>query len=216
MSIEPNREDHPAEGVTWKEAYDFCVTNGKSLPTEAQWEKAARGGCELGDDATKCDPSDLRAYPWGNDTPSCELANHQLSASGLPKLCVSNTQTADELPQGTGPYGHTHLAGNIWEYVADVWHPTVYSTEMRSNPAGVQSGDVHVLRGGGWNTFSTNMRAANRFHDLVMGSASGFRCARSFVKQEYDDVEPLRILNPLWRNFIVTSSHRACTVCLGF
>ena len=86
VSIEPNRENHPAEGVTWKEAHDFCAANGQSLPTEAQWEKAARGGCELGDDATKCDPSDLRAYPWGNDTPSCELANHQLSASGLPKL----------------------------------------------------------------------------------------------------------------------------------
>lgn len=192
IAIETGRDAHPAEGVTWAEANDFCVAKGKSLPTEAQWEKAARGGCELGDDPKKCDPSDLRAYPWGNDTPSCELANHQLSASGLPKLCVSDTQTADELPQGIGPYGHVHLAGNIWEYVADVWHPKVYSTEMRNNPTGVKTGDVHVLRGGGWNTFSTNMRAANRFHDLVMGSASGFRCARSFVEQQYDDVEPLK------------------------
>ena len=90
-----------------------------------------------------------------------------------------------------GPYGNTHLAGNVWEYVADVWHPSVYSSKPRENPAGVEVGQVHVLRGGGWNTFSTNMRNANRFHDLVMGSASGFRCARAFSNSKYDDVEPL-------------------------
>lgn len=191
VTVETERSDHPAEGVTWTEARDYCLAHGQMLPTEAQWEKAARGGCELGTDPDQCDPSDLRAYPWGNDTPSCELANHQVSATGMPKLCVSNTQTANELSAGQGPYGHVHLAGNVWEYVADVWHPTVYRDEMRTNPAGVEAGDVHVLRGGGWNTFSTNMRAANRFHDLVMGSASGFRCARSFVPQQYDDVAPL-------------------------
>ena len=191
LTIEDGRAEHPAEGATWTEAKDFCAAQGKALPTEAQWEKAARGGCELGTDPTKCDPEDLRAYPWGSDTPSCELANHQLSTSGLPTLCVSNTVLPVELSTGTGPYGHRHLAGNVWEYVADVWHPSVYTEELRTNPAGPKSGDFHVLRGGGWNTFSTNMRVANRFHDLVMGSASGFRCARSFVQQQFDDVEPL-------------------------
>ena len=191
LTIEDGRAEHPAEGATWTEAKDFCAAQGKALPTEAQWEKSARGGCELGTDPTKCDPEDLRAYPWGSDTPSCELANHQLSTSGLPTLCVSNTVLPSELSTGTGPYGHHHLAGNVWEYVADVWHPSVYTKELRTNPAGPKSGDFHVLRGGGWNTFSTNMRVANRFHDLVMGSASGFRCARSFVPQQFDDVEPL-------------------------
>ncbi len=191
VSVESGRENHPAEGVTWLEASNFCQDQGKSLPTEAQWEKAARGGCELGADTETCDKEDLRAYPWGSEAPSCEFANHQLSASGLPKLCVSDTLLPTELEQGKGPYGHRHLAGNIWEYVADVWHPTVYTTELRHNPAGPKSGDVHVLRGGGWNTFSTNMRVANRFHDLIMGSASGFRCARSFTPQQFDDVEPL-------------------------
>ncbi len=191
VTIEQGRESHPAEGVTWQEAHDFCVAEGKSLPTEAQWEKSARGGCELGADKTKCDPADLRAYPWGSDAPTCELANHQLSAGGLPKLCVSNTSLPTELTEGTGPYGHRHLAGNVWEYVADVWHPKVYTKTERRNPAGAPSGEVHVLRGGGWNTFSTNMRVANRFHDLIMGSASGFRCARSFTPQQPDDVAPL-------------------------
>ena len=189
--VEKGREHHPAEGVTWTEARDYCMAKGQLLPTEAQWEKAARGGCELGSDSQNCDPEDLRAYPWGSATPSCELANHQLSTKGLPKLCVSDTLLPDALPKGNGPYGNTHLAGNVWEYVADVWHPSVYSSEPRENPAGVEAGQIHVLRGGGWNTFSTNMRTANRFHDLVMGSASGFRCARSFSTPTYDDVEPL-------------------------
>lgn len=185
------RGDYPAEGVTWQEAHDYCQAQGKSLPTEAQWEKAARGGCEISGKTNQCEKEDLRAYPWGNSTaPSCELANHQVSASGMPKLCVSDTQVSDALPKGAGPYGHRHLAGNVWEYVADAWHPKVYSKD-RSNPAGPKSGDIHVLRGGGWNTFSTNMRVANRFHDLVMGSAAGFRCARSFTEQVFDDVEPL-------------------------
>ncbi len=193
---DPSRNEYPAEGVTWEEAHDYCQAQGKSLPTEAQWEKAARGGCELGSDSTQCDEADLRAYPWGNEkAPSCELANHQVSAAGMPKLCISDTQLPDDLSAGNGPYGHTHLAGNVWEYVADSWHPKIYSKNRR-NPAGPKSGDVHVLRGGGWNTFSTNMRVANRFHDLVMGSAAGFRCARSFTKQVFDDIDPL-VLTPV-------------------
>ncbi len=196
VTPEDGRSNHPAEGVTWIEARDYCVDQGQQLPTEAQWEKAARGGCEFGDDTENCDSKDLRAYPWGNQTPTCELANHQLSTTGLPKLCVSDTLLPEALPAGNGPYGNSHLAGNVWEYVADVWHPLVYSDQPRENPAGVNSGDVHVLRGGGWNTFSTNMRTANRFHDLVMGSASGFRCARTFTPSTFDDVEPL-VFSPL-------------------
>ena len=81
-SAEEERRDHPAEGVTWKEANDYCIAKGQMLPTEAQWEKVARGGCELGQDANMCDPEDLRAYPWGSAAPTCVLANHLLSASG--------------------------------------------------------------------------------------------------------------------------------------
>ena len=192
---DPARDAYPAEGVTWQEAHDFCTTKGQALPTEAQWEKSARGGCELDGNETQCEPEDLRAYPWGAAAPSCELANHQNSADGAPELCVSDTLLADALTAGAGPYGHNHLAGNVWEYVEDVWHPSVYAKDRR-NPAGPKSGDIHVLRGGSWNTFSTNMRAANRFHDLVMGSAAGFRCARSFTKQVFDDVQPL-VLAPV-------------------
>ena len=191
--VEDGRGDYPAEGVTWAEANQYCEDNGQSLPTEAQWEKAARGGCELGSSATSCDEEDLRAYPWGSDAPICENSNHQTTANGMPELCVSDTMKVHTLQGSAGPYGHLHLSGNVWEYVADTYHPSVYGGE-RVDPAGPRIGDVHVLRGGGWNPFSTNMRAANRFHDMVMGSAAGFRCARNTVEPVFDDVEPLEMI----------------------
>lgn len=170
---------------------------GKTLPTEAQWEKAARGGCELGEDPGSCEVSDLRPYPWGEAAPTCELANHQLSAEGMPRLCVSDTVEVGTGEAGAGPYGHVHLAGNVWEYVADPWHPGTYASAGpggREDPGGPQGGEVRVLRGGGWNTFSTNMRAANRFHDLVLGTAAGFRCARPTVEAVPDEVALLELV----------------------
>ncbi len=193
--VQPGRGDHPAEGVTWSEAQAYCADLGKTLPTEAQFEKAMRGGCELGDDPAACDPADLRPYPWGDEPPTCERANHQSTVEGFPRLCESDTLPVGSGDAGRGPYGHRHLSGNVWELVADTWHPGTYGEGApRSDPAGPSSGDMHVLKGGGWNTFSTNMRAANRFHDLVMGSATGFRCARSAVEAVPDDVAPLRLV----------------------
>ena len=193
--VQSGRENHPIEGVTFEEARDYCSSKGKRLPTEAEFEKASRGGCELGKESQNCDREDLRAYPWGNTAPTCQLANHQLSTEGFPKLCVSDTLEVDDSEGQVGPYGHFHLSGNVWEYALDYWHPNVYASKnKRKNPAGVKKGTIHVLRGGGWNTFSTNMRSANRFHDLVMGSASGFRCVRSNVQLQYDDIEPLEMI----------------------
>lgn len=191
LQPESGRAEHPAEGVTWAEARDHCAARGQALPTEAQWEKAARGGCELGSDPAACDPGDLRPYPWGATAPDCQRANHQDTSGGRPRLCVGDTQLADAAPAGAGPYGHQHLAGNVWEYVADPWHPSVYTQAARRDPGGPAAGEHHVLRGGSWNTFSTNMRVANRFNDLVMGSAAGFRCARPTVAATPDDVQPL-------------------------
>jgi formylglycine-generating enzyme required for sulfatase activity len=189
--VEAGREGYPAEGVTWEEARDYCAARGGALPTEAQWEKAARGGCELGVDSSLCDPEDLRAYPWGNTSPSCERANHQLVTPSGPSLCRSDTHPVGALGV-PGPYGHLDLAGNVWEYVADAYHPAVYSRERtRRDPGGAPAGDYHVLRGGSWNTFSTNMRAANRFSDSVLGSAAGFRCAWPSAAPTPDPVAPL-------------------------
>ena len=68
--VESGRDNHPAEGVTWTEAKTYCEAKGQRLPTEAQWEKAARGGCEFGSDVHNCDQEDL-TYPWGDFTPTC-------------------------------------------------------------------------------------------------------------------------------------------------
>ncbi len=191
----PGKETHPATGLTWAEARAFCGAQGKALPTEAQWEKAARGGCERGDDPTACDPADLRPYPWGTAAPDCSRANHQqLGAGGPPKLCAGGTLPVDALPDGSGPYGHAQLAGNAWEWVSDPWHPGVYREAQRTDPAGPAAGEHHVLRGGGWSTFPTNMRAANRFHDLVMGSPAGVRCARPTVEPTPDPVPALAMV----------------------
>ncbi len=190
----------PAEGIAWLAARDVCVARGKTLPTEAQWEKAARGGCEGGADAGACDARDLRAYPWGGEVPTCARANHQVSTGGPPTLCVGHAVDVDtEL--NVGPYGHVNLAGNVWEWVADAWNPGTYArAPARVDPTGPPAGSegeaasVHVLRGGGWNTFSTNMRAANRFTSTLDGSASGVRCARAHAAGTADSVAPLEVV----------------------
>jgi hypothetical protein len=92
--------------------------------------------------------------------------------------------------RNVGPYGHENLAGNVWERVADWYHPKVYRAG-RVDPTGPTSGEAHVLRGGSWNTFSTNMRVANRFTDNLEGSAVGARCARSRTTGTADEVEAI-------------------------
>lgn len=192
----PGLEAHPAEGLSWQEASDYCRSRGARLPSEAEWEKAARGGCELGQDPTRCDQEDLRPYPWGKAAPSCALANHQAVGERGPRLCQTGTMPVDSLPEGAGPYGHLHLAGNVWEIVSDAWHPKVYRVGRGADPAGPPAlqGGPRTLRGGGWNTFSTNMRVANRFHDLVMGSATGLRCASGSRSPSVDLVQPLQMV----------------------
>ena len=191
----PGKARHPATGLTWDEASDYCAASGKALPTEAQWEKAARGGCELGSDPLACDPADLRPYAWGSAAPDCTRANHQSgSMPGPASLCVGGTSPIDALPAGAGPYGHLNIAGNAWEWVADAYHPAVYTEAVRTDPGGPSDGPYRVMRGGGWSTFGTNMRAANRFEDLVLGSPTGVRCARPTAATTPDPVPPLTLV----------------------
>lgn len=186
-------DGQPSEQKSWADAGEACAAAGKHLPTEAQWEKAARGGCERGSDPARCDAADLSPYPWGREAPSCDRANHQSSTSGI-QICVGHAEPAAQA-RNTGPYGHINLAGNVWEWVADRYHPAVYSRERtRVDPTGPAAGEVHVLRGGGWSTFSTNMRVANRMTSTVAGSASGFRCARSSGAGNVDPVEALVVV----------------------
>lgn len=187
---------HPAEGVTRTEAQDYCAFHGKALPTEAQWEKAARGGCEGGSDPSACDDGDERLFPWGNTAPTCALAPHRVTGPRGPVPCSDRTvPTSDpSLSAGAGPYGHLGLAGNVWEWVSDAYHPSTYPDVLRRNPSGPTSGALGVLRGGSWTTFSPNMRVSNRMTDLVLGSATGFRCARFDHGLNPDTVEPVRLV----------------------
>lgn len=186
----------PLEGVPWEVAQSTCVAAGLRLPTEAEWEKGARGGCERAGDAARCDVDDLRAYPWGNGAaPSCENSNHQAFGASGPALCEARAHSAAEA-KNTSPYGLLDMSGNVWEYVADWYHMRLYaSAATRRDPLGPQTGTLHVLRGGGWNTFSTNMRVSNRFVSVVEGSAVGMRCARGELRGTWDEVAPVPMVH---------------------
>ena len=186
----------PLEGITWEQAQATCAGAGLRLPTEAEWEKAARGGCELGADPARCDVEDLRAYPWGNaEAPTCANSNHQAFGASGPALCEARAHVASEA-KNTSPYGLKDMSGNVWEYVADWYHLRLYaSAAARQDPLGPRTGTQHVLRGGGWNTFSTNMRVSNRFVSVVAGSAVGMRCARGELRGAWDEVAPVAMVH---------------------
>jgi len=181
----------PQTFSSWTAAAAACTARGGRLPTEAEFEKAARGGCELGEDPERCDSGDRRPYPWGKQAPNCELANHSVVGPRGPKRCQEGPSSVDSHATGAGPYGHINLAGNLWEATLDWHHPGVYGDDRVDNPAGPAEGRAHSLRGGAWNTFSTNMRISNRFSDHIHGSQIGARCVFEGGKPQVEDVPPL-------------------------
>ncbi len=170
----PGREGLAATELDWQEAADFCAARGGRLPTEAEWEKAARGGCEFGEDPERCDAGDARRYPWGDEAPDCQRAPHLAQGASL-ATCSEAPEAPGAHPTGASPYGALDMAGNAWEWTSDWYHPTIYA-QGRRDPGGPAEGRARVLRGGGWNTLATNLRVSNRMSGLVEGSASGVRC----------------------------------------
>lgn len=144
----------PVINVTWEDAKTYCEwlssKTGKHvhLPTEAQWEKAARG-------------TDQRKYPWGNSEPSENLANY----SGITYYNPVKTRLVGFYPAGQSPYGIYEMAGNVEEWCQDWYSSTYYQTSPSKNPRGPASGSLKVIRGGSFanEVFKTSLRSADRY-----------------------------------------------------
>jgi formylglycine-generating enzyme required for sulfatase activity len=151
--------DLPATCVGFEQAQAYCAWADRRLPTEAEWEKAARG-------------TDGAVYPWGNDAASCALVN----MAG----CGDEAMPVGSFPDGASPYGALDMAGNMVEMVSDWYDAGYYADSPSADPTGPASGSRYVGRGGGFKSDAEWQRASKRdWYDLVDNGASlGFRCAR--------------------------------------
>jgi formylglycine-generating enzyme required for sulfatase activity len=159
----PDRHLHPINGVTWFGARDYCAWIHGRLPTEAEWERVARGGTS-------------NRYPWGNEPPTCDRAI--MSEAGKPRGCGRDKTTEVTIFPKSWKIGEIpHLAGNVWEWTSD-WYDEKPSP-VTLNPHGPEKGERRVQRGGAWtSTDPSELRTAYRAA-LEPGAKMddvGFRC----------------------------------------
>ncbi|MDP2166786.1 MAG: formylglycine-generating enzyme family protein [Thermodesulfovibrionales bacterium] len=155
-------EDFPVLSVSWHAADEYCKWAAKRLPTEAEWERAARGGLQG------------KAYPWGNEIPTGGIIFEKRWLSNAippPTESVGNYH-----PNGYGLYD---MAGNVWEWCADWYDTDYYKKSPKKNPRGPDTGQTKALRGGSWFNSAIVMRVAFRNNNppTNLDDAVGFRCA---------------------------------------
>jgi formylglycine-generating enzyme required for sulfatase activity len=161
--------DYPINNVSWHGANAYCQWVGGRLPTEAEWELAATGG-------------DGRFYPWGDTLEIDEAGAEPVEVPAVFAGTFDNLQPVSSLPEGASPFGLHHMAGNVWEWVADGYDPIYYDRSPAENPTGpeVSVTDDRVRRGGGYDSPAAELRTTNRASERApefrLVPSTGFRC----------------------------------------